>query len=126
MTNPGYNLTFTNKDGYIHATVSGPNTVDNVKQYLEEVYQYCQSIKCTRLLIEEQLEGPRLDLIKVLEITTEGSTRILGYFQAIAYVDVNAQGDLMHFAENVAVNRALPLRVFATVAAAENWISQIS
>jgi hypothetical protein len=28
----------------------------------------------------------------------------------------------MDFAENVAVNRAFPVRVFATVAAAEKWL----
>ena len=40
----------------------------------------------------------------------------------MAYVDVNATGDLMGFAENVAVNRAIPVRVFASVAAAEEWL----
>jgi hypothetical protein len=43
-------------------------------------------------------------------------------FQAIAYVDVKAEGDLRQFAEIVAVNRALPVTVFSTVAEAEQWL----
>ena len=42
--------------------------------------------------------------------------------EAIAYVDVNAAGDLMQFAETVAVNRALPVTVFSTVVEAETWL----
>jgi hypothetical protein len=43
-------------------------------------------------------------------------------FKAIAFVDVNRQGDLMEFAETVAVNRSFPLKVFATVDEAERWL----
>jgi hypothetical protein len=43
---------------------------------------------------------------------------------AIAYVDVNAEGDLMQFAETVAVNRALPARVFSTVVQGEEWLQR--
>jgi hypothetical protein len=45
---------------------------------------------------------------------------------AIAYVDVNAQGPLMKFAEDVAVNRGVRVRVFGTVAEAERWLRQLS
>jgi hypothetical protein len=47
-----------------------------------------------------------------------------GFFEAIAYVDVNAAGALMQFAETVAVNRALPVKVFPTVAEAEEWLAE--
>jgi hypothetical protein len=41
----------------------------------------------------------------------------------MAYVDVNAPTqEMMQFAENVAVNRAFPVRVFPTVHAAERWL----
>jgi hypothetical protein len=42
--------------------------------------------------------------------------------KAIAYVDVNAEGNLMRFAQTVAVNRGLPIAVFPTVADAEKWL----
>ena len=35
--------------------------------------------------------------------------------------DIYAEGNMIRFAENVAVNRELPVRVFSTVAEAEKW-----
>jgi hypothetical protein len=42
--------------------------------------------------------------------------------EMIAYVDVNAEGDLMKFAEDVAVNRFLRVAVFSSVPDAELWL----
>jgi hypothetical protein len=35
---------------------------------------------------------------------------------------MNAKGDLMHFAETVALNRSAPAAVFSTVGEAEQWL----
>ncbi len=43
----------------------------------------------------------------------------------MAYVDLNAEGDVMRFAEDVAVNRGFPVKVFPTVAAAEEWLRSL-
>jgi hypothetical protein len=75
------------------------------------------------VLIEERLEGPRLSTLDVFQIAADGSSRAQGAFEAIAYVDVNADGDLMKFAETVAVNRSLPLMVFSSISDAEKWIA---
>ena len=120
-----YKLTFSKKHNYLHAKVTGQNSIENIQRYLEELAQICKDTKCLRLLIEEQLEGPRLDTLSVFEIAVEGSMRVHGLFTAIAYVDVNAEGELMQFAETVAVNRALPIRVFRTVAEAEKWLLEM-
>jgi hypothetical protein len=74
------------------------------------------------VLIEERLEGPRLGTLDVYEIAAGGSGRAAGNFEAIAYVDVNAAGDLMKFAETVAVNRSVPVKVFSSVSDAEKWL----
>lgn len=58
----------------------------------------------------------------VFPIVSEGSSRARGKLEAIAYVDVNAEGTLMQFAETVALNRALPVTVFSTIADAERWL----
>ena len=47
------------------------------------------------MLIEERLEGPRLGIVDVYRIMSEETVRALGQVQAIAYVDVKAEGDLM-------------------------------
>jgi hypothetical protein len=117
-----YNLTLVQKPAYLHAIVTGLNNKENVKRYLEEVLRESKNRGCSQVLIEERLEGPRFRTISVFQIASEGSRRAHGYFKAIAYVDVNAEGDLMKFAETVAVNRGLPVRVFSSVADAEKWL----
>lgn len=117
-----YKLSITHKPRYLHATVTGLNSKENVMHYLEDVFRECEDRGCTRLLIEERLEGPRIGTFDVFQIAAEGADRVRGHFKAIAYVDVNAQGDLMRFAETVAVNRGMPVKVFASVSDAEKWL----
>jgi hypothetical protein len=117
-----YKLTLDQKTTYLHAIVTGQNSRTNVTRYLEEVHAECVARSCFRVLIEERLEGPRLEAMDVFEIAANGSSGISGVFRAIAYVDVNASGEMMKFAETVAVNRGIPVRLFASVADAEKWL----
>ncbi len=118
-----YQLAITEKPGYLHCIVTGRNSVENVAAYLQELARECEARNCFRVLIEEHLVGRRLETWDVYQVVTEGGARNLGRFRAVAYVDVNADGDLMKFAETVASNRGLPMTVFATVPDAESWIS---
>jgi len=117
-----YQLTVTRQPTYVHAVVTGRNTRENVEGYLEEIQRECIARGCFRVLIEERLEGPRLGTTDVFQIAVAGSNRARGQFEAIAYVDMNAQGDLMKFAETVATNRSLPVAVFSSVRDAERWL----
>jgi hypothetical protein len=117
-----YKLTITPKSTHLHAVVTGPNSAENVRRYLQELHRECAARGCFRVLIEERLEGPRLGTLEVFQIAAEGSQRAQGAFEAIAYVDVNADGHLMKFAETVAVNRSLPVRVFSSIDDAEQWV----
>ena len=120
-----YELTLIQNPSYIHIIVTGENNQDNVTQYLKDVLFECITRKCKKVLIEERLTGPRLNTLSVFDIANEGSDEASGYFDAIAYVDVYAEGELMKFAETVALNRGLPVRVFATVADAEKWLNNL-
>ena len=117
-----YELTFTEKPTYLHIVVVGQNSRETVAAYMEEVMRECSARGCQRVLIEERLEGPRLGAIDVFTLASAGTLRHMGALKSMAYVDVNAEGDAMRFAETVATNRAFPLKVFATVAAAERWL----
>ena len=117
-----YKLTINQKPSYLHAVVTGWNSRETVAQYLKEILLECTTRNCFRVMIEERLEGPRLGAIDVFQIVSEGSSLVKGMLEAIAYVDVNAESDLMQFAETVAVNRALQVTVFSTVADAEKWL----
>jgi len=118
-----YEISIEPKPGYLHVVVTGQNTRAVVIGYMEEVIRECTLRQCFRVLIEERLEGPRLGTLDVFEIVSTGSTRFLRTITAMAYVDVNAPSqEMMQFAENVAVNRAFPVRVFPTVLSAERWL----
>jgi hypothetical protein len=117
-----YELTITPKGTYLHAVVTGVNRRENVVRYLEAIRRECATRSTFRVLIEERLEGPRLSMASVFQIAADGGSRAQGEFEAIAYVDMNAEGDSMKFAETVAVNRSLPVRVFGSVSDAEKWL----
>ena len=117
-----YTLRIVARPTYLHALVTGTNSAENVAGYLDDIRRECAARNCHRVLIQEDLKGPRLDMMSVFEIASAGSSRAGAAFKAIAYVDVNAEGDLMKFAETVAVNRGLRVAVFPTVSEAERWL----
>jgi hypothetical protein len=119
-----YQLSIELKAGYLHCRVTGENTTRNVAGYMEEVMRECATRGVPRVLIEEQLTGPRLPTFEVFAMVSRGTVRFQRTLIAMAYVDVNAVGDGMRFAEDVAVNRGFPVRVFTTVAAAEEWLTR--
>jgi hypothetical protein len=118
-----YKLTITQKPTHVHAIITGTNTREDVARYLEELQRECIARSCARVLIEERLEGHRIGTTDVFQIISEASARARGIFEAIAYVDVNAEsGQNMKFGETVAVNRGVPARVFLAVVDAEKWL----
>lgn len=117
-----YKLTIDQKPTYLHAVVTGRNAKQNVVRYLEELDRQCKARSCFRVLVEERLEGPRLGMMDVFQIAESGASIASGTTKSIAYVDVNAEGDLMQFAKTVAVNRGLRVAIFPTVADAEKWL----
>lgn len=118
-----YKLTLHPRPAYLHAIVTGENSRENVARYLDELRRECVARSCSRVLVEERLEGARLGTSDVFAIVMDESGRAAGVFEAIAYVDVNAGGDMMKFAENVALGRGIPVRLFASVADAEKWLT---
>jgi len=118
-----YSLTVERKPGDLHATVKGANTEGNVLAYMSEVLERCREAACKHLLIEERLEGPRLGTLEVFRIASRRTAAIFGAMEAIAFVDVNATGDLMKFAQTVARNRGAPVAVFGSVEEAERWLA---
>ena len=117
-----YQLKIEQKPGYLHFTVTGRNSPDTVTSYMQQVIQEVAARRCPRVLIEENLDGPRLGTMEVFTMVTAGSKRYHGVLEALAFVDLNAEGGVMRFAEDVAVNRGIPVRVFGNVEGAEKWL----
>lgn len=119
-----FQLAIAEKPGYLHFSVAGPNTFENVMGYMQAIGRECEARQCFRVLIEENLTGRRLETWDVYQIAAEGSSKSIVRFEAIAYVDLNVHGELMKFAETVVNNRGLPMTVFPTIAEAESWLTR--
>jgi hypothetical protein len=117
-----YELSIEERPGYLHAVVTGVNSKENVVRYLDDIRRECAARSCSRVLIEENLKGPRLDILDVFDIASSARERATTPLPVVAYVDVNATSDLMKFAEDVAVNRGIDVRVFSSVADAAQWL----
>lgn len=123
--NEAYRFAVEPRPGYLHISVTGKNTVANVRRILRDVLRACADHGCKRVLIEEHLTGPSLGTVEVFEIVAEGSHAAGSAFEQMAYVDTNPEHDAsqLEFIETVAVNRGVKVRVFATVAEAEAWLA---
>ena len=112
-------------DSYLHFRVTGINSPENVRHYFSQVQEFCAQQQCPFVLIEENLQGPGLKLSDIYQLVAEGSQRVFPHVRRLAYVDTNPlhSSSDMQFAENVAVNRGLNMRVFARVEDAEQWIT---
>ena len=117
-----FHLDIQHKKNYLHITVTGKNSPETVAAFLESILEECTQRQCQNILVEERLEGPRLNFSQIVQIASEASERAVGKIRSFAYVDVNAEDDSMRFAELVARNRAMPIRVFSSVSEAEAWI----
>lgn len=106
---------------YLKATVTGTNGRDTVAAYLREVRHESKRRGYSYVLVDERLEGPRLEAMDVFAIASSGSIDALGELDAMAYVDRD-MGPMAEFAETVAVNRGMPVAVFGEVAEAEEWL----
>ena len=121
-----YELKVEQRDGYLSIQVTGENKAENVIDCMREISELCTAADCYYILVHECLDGPRLDTLAVFNVAAEGSLKALGQFDAVAYVD-ERMGDMADFAETVAVNRGMPLRMFTNLKQATSWIqAQVS
>jgi hypothetical protein len=119
-----YRLKITEKEGYSHIQVTGENSFETVRNYLEEIDRECRQRECTHVLIEEFLHGESLSIFDVFQIASQGAAQAASFFRKIAYVDRNANHSAMkmEFAETVASNRGLNIRIFSNTMDAEDWL----
>lgn len=120
-----FTLSINPRPGFLHARITGENSVATVQGYMAQLRAACQSHRCPDVLIEENLTGPGLQSFDIFGMISGGARETSQALGRIAYVDTNPEHErrLMQFAETVAVNRGVSIRVFATVADAEAWIT---
>ena len=121
-----YSLSLEPRPGYLHAQVTGTNGAQTVLDYTAEIHQACVERGLRAVLIEENLSGPSIRLSAVLGIIMERAPEAAKLLKRIALIDHNPEHDAsrMEFAEDVAANRGVNLKLFNSVAAAEQWLNE--
>ena len=126
-----YQLTLEARPAYLYAKVIGERTPENALRFLEEVYAACLKGGHTAALLEMAFSGPSLPAASIYNVISarapEGAKlRRIAYVQPV--VDVDDLSDVDHramprFAETVARNRGVNIRLFPNVSMAERWLS---
>jgi hypothetical protein len=123
---PDYRLVVRVHPQFVHAIGTGENVPENARRFLREAYEACVANGLDRLLLEMAFSGASLPAGSIFSIVSErsGDGTKLG---RIAYVDRFATRDpeKTRFAETVAVNRMVNVRLFADVAGAERWLAEL-
>lgn len=114
------------KDGYLHVRVGGANDAVTIRRYIKDILAASLDCGCPNILVEENLEGPRLNMGDIFQIVSEASAAAKHDVHRIAFVDVNPahKASNMKFAETVALNRGMGMNVFKTVAEGERWLKE--
>ena len=108
---------------YVHATVYGAHTPENAMRFLREVYEACIANQKDSVLLDMRLEGPTMGTSSIFGVVQErsGEGREL---RRIAYVDSAREPEKTRFAETVARNRGVNVRLFASVEEAKKWLER--
>ena len=118
-----YRLTLIEQPTYLHARVSGTHSPPNILRFLQESYAACREKGQSALLLEMGLEGPSLDPTTIFKIILERSDEAVR-LRKIAYVDPTPRdSERMKFAETVAKNRGVNVRLFRELEPAMQWIA---
>lgn len=119
-----YESTIEEQPSYLHARVRGPRTPENAIRFLEEVYAACQRTGHAKVLLEMAFTGPSLGasgVLKVIEARSGDGSKL----RRIAYVEASPDGPgKAKFAETAAINRAVNVHLFDSVAQAARWLEE--
>ena len=119
-----YQLTVEQRPTYVHAKAVGERTAENALRFLKDAYVACVNAGQSSLLLEMQLEGPRLSESSIFEVLSDRIADGLK-LRKIAYVEGSVDDPAMPaFAVTVAVNRGVNMRLFPNVAFAASWLSE--
>jgi len=119
-----YTVTYIKQKHYLHACIVADSTREDVLNSLIEIQKTCLKDKCRRVLIEEDYIGPTISTFDIFSIIEQISPGISPDIQQIAFVDANKRHvDAVHFAETVAVNRGVNIRIFTDNKDAAAWLS---
>src|SRR6185295_2351805 len=118
-----YHLFIEEHPAYVHARATGDMTPENALRFLVEANGACTARGKRRLLLEFGFTGPSLNGGSIYDIITARSSHA-AVFERIAYVDVSSERYSEHkrFAETIARNRGVNVRLFSSLEEARQWL----
>jgi hypothetical protein len=118
-----YQLTIVERPQYVHAKATGERTPENALRFLKDAYAACVNSGRSSVLLEMQFDGPSLSDTSIFDVISDRVPDGLK-LRRIAYVDGNREPAGAYFAETVAMNRGVNVRLFPSVALADGWLTQ--
>ncbi len=117
-----YQLRFKRRPEYFYAHLTAEeDSLELSVAYWKEVAQECKKIKCRKLLVEEDIPKNAISLFDMYEFVNKVVFELLNI--NIAFVDIYIdQMEANKFAELVATNRGVSVKVFNNFADAEKWL----
>ena len=118
-----YHLFIEEQPAYVHARATGDMTPENALRFLVEANGACTARGKRRLLLEFGFTGPSLNGGSIYDIITARSSHA-AVFERIAYVDVSGERnpENKRFAETIARNRGVNVRLFPSLDEARQWL----
>jgi hypothetical protein len=121
-----YQLTVEERPGYLHAKVVGERTAANAFRFLQESFAACVESGHSSLLLELGLSGPSLGTTAVFTVISQEVAKFRKLHK-IGYVQTEVPNpDIPYFAETVAFNRGVNVRLFKDIEAAQRWLAEDS
>lgn len=116
-------ITLQDMHGYMHAKATGAHSPQNAARFLREAHQACLKRGFDSLLLELALDGPSLPPAEIFAVVADRSFEG-SKLRRIAYVDPSERDPgKMKFAETVAINRGVNVRLFRDIAEAHRWLA---
>ena len=116
-----YQLSVEVLQGYVHAKAAGERTPENALRFLKDAYAACVKSGRTSLLVEMHFSGPSMSPTSIFDVISDRVADGLK-LQKIAYVDASPDLGGAFFAETVAMNRGVNVRLFRSLAEATAWL----
>ena len=119
-----YRLSLVPHPDYLHASVTGTHSAENVERFLREVREACAARGVSACLLEVRFSGPSLATGSIFSVISKESAEAKT-LRKVAYVDPSDRDPAkIKFAETVALNRGVNVRLFASVEEARRWLEE--
>ena len=117
-----YKIIYTNKSGYLHVHISGPESFEAALHFWKELAGKAKAEQINRFLIVDEVSG-QLTLLEHHNLSLIIARDFFG--KIIAYIDPKTETfENNKFGEDVVYNRGVIAKVFRNEAEGIEWLSE--